>query len=585
MTFDGSKTRPAPCGAPTGLDRRQFALAVAGVATSRWPRWARRAEADLILHDGDVHVVDRAFRRVEAIAIGGGRILGIGTTAEMRRLGGSRTASFNLRGRTVLPGVNDSHLHALSWGLSAPPFQVDVSYPTVKSIAEATEQVRKAAAGRPAGEWIQGRGWDQPYFAEGRAPTRQDLDRVAPDHAVVLTEFSGHAIWVNSKALAAAGITRETVPPPGGVIVKDAQGEPTGVLFEGAAGLVRRVVPPYTPAERRRAFEAASQLMVSNGITSFTDPGIDPGMLALYAEMAAGGRLGARLTVLLATGRTVAAVRGALAAYRAPAGLDPRWMRVAGVKLFADGIPTNNKTAWLHEPYQDGGTGVLVVGDGGDADRVKELETMVGLAHEAGWQIGTHATGDRALDAVVEAYAKALAAKPDRDRRHYLIHADLVTPAALGRMAKLGVGANFNSTIKFLIADGQVASIGPRRAAYEWPYRTALEAGVVVATGSDAPVTDGNWRQGIASCVTRRGKQSNTVSGPEERISLNQAIWSHTAAGAWQDHAESWKGTLEVGMAADCCVLEGPITGVEPEAIGAMRVDATVVDGRVVFQR
>ena len=169
----------------------------------------------------------------------GGRVLGAGTTAEIRRLGGARTESVNLRGRTVLPGINDSHLHALQWGFSQPPFNVDVSYPAVRSIADIAEAVRTAAAARPPGEWIQGRGWDQPYFAEGRAPTRQDLDRVAPDHPVVLTEFSGHAVWANSKALALALVTRETVPPPDGVIVKDSEGEPTGVLN------------PRTPPSRR----------------------------------------------------------------------------------------------------------------------------------------------------------------------------------------------------------------------------------------------------------------------------------------------------------------------------------------------
>ena len=570
----------------TKFPRREFLLAAAGAAAFRWPRlgWPA-APADLILYDGDVHLVDRGFRRVEAIAIGGGRVLGVGTTAEIRRLGDAHTESVNLRGRTLLPGVNDSHLHALMWGFSQPPFNVDVSYPVVTSIAEIVEAVRKAAADRQPGEWIQGRGWDQPYFAEGRAPTRQDLDQAAPNNPVALTEFSGHAVWANSKALTAAGVTRETVPPPAGVIVKDAQGEPTGVFFEGAAELVRRVIPPYSAADRGRGFENATALMAANGITSFTDPGIDGATLALYAEMAAAGRLTARLTALLAVGRSAASVGAALGDFKAPAGADPRWVRVAGVKLHADGIPTGNKTAWLHEPYQSGGNGVLVSGEGSDEQRIAEIEEMVRLAHEAGWQIGTHATGDRAIDTIVGAYDKALAAKPDRNRRHYVIHADMVLPATLRRMATLGVGANFNSTIKYLIADGQMASIGPTRAPYEWPYRTALDAGVQVATGSDAPVTDGNWRQGIATCVVRKGKQTGAVSGPEQRISLNEAIWSHTAAGAWQDHAEDWKGTLETGKAADLCVLDRGMARVDPDQIGSMKVDLTVVDGKVVYQR
>ncbi len=566
--------------------RRTLLVSMAGVAASPWrSRFWQDAPANLILHDGDIHLVDRAFRRVEAIAIGGGRVLAAGSTAAVRRRAGPRTASVNLRGRTVLPGANDTHLHGLLWGYAQPPFTVDVSYPAVRSIADVLERVRLAAASRAPGQWIQGNGWDQRYFAEGRAPTRQDLDRVAPDHPVVLNEFSFHAVWANSKALALAGITRETVSASPGGIVKDAAGDPTGVLLEETSSLVQRIIPPYSAAERRQGFDNTMALIASNGITSYTDPLVDAEGLAFYAEMEAAGKLQGRVTMLLGGGRSLADLREALAALRVPAGMDSRWCRLAGVKIVADGIPTNNKTAWLHQPYEGGGNGSLLVGDGSDAARVAELEAMIGLAHESGWQVGTHATGDRTIDVAVEAYAKALANTPDRNRRHYLIHADMVSPDTLRRMAGLGVGANFNSAIKYLIADGQVASIGAARAAYEWPYRTALQSKVVVTTGSDAPVTDGNWRQGIATCMTRKGKQTGAVSGPGERITIDQAIRSHTAAGAWQDRAEEWKGTLVPGMAADLVVLDGPIGRIEPAEIGAMKADLTVVDGRVVFER
>ncbi|MGE0554515.1 MAG: amidohydrolase [Gemmatimonadales bacterium] len=566
------------------IDRRAFVISMAGAALASCRR-SDAAPPDLILYDGDVHLVDGASRRVQAIALGGGKVIAAGTTAEIRRLAGPRTEALGLNGRSVLPGANDTHLHALLWGFGKPPFTLDVSYPTVRSIADVAERVREAVASRQPGQWIQGNGWDQRYFAEGRAPTRADLDRVAPDHPVMLNEFSFHAIWVNTKALELAGITRETVPPTGGVIVKDASGEPTGLLFEDATALIRRAIPPYSAAERRQGFDNAMRLASSNGITSFTDPLLDPETVAFYAEMATTGQLNGRVTGLLGAGNMASELEATLAKLQPLDGVDPRWLRVAGVKIVADGIPTNNKTAWLHQPYVGGGNGEMLVGSGDDVARVAELEAIVDLAHRNGWQVGTHATGDRTIDVAIEAYAKALERAPDPDRRHYLIHADLASPAALQRMAALGVGANFNSTIKFLIADGQVGSIGPERAAYEWPYRTALDAGVQVATGSDAPVTDGNWRQGLATCVTRVGKQSGKVSGPDQRITLDQAIRSHTAAGAWQDHAETWKGTLESGMAADLVVLDAAIDQVDPEALGSVGVDLTVVDGKVVHQR
>ncbi|MCC7134535.1 MAG: amidohydrolase [Gemmatimonadales bacterium] len=566
------------------MHRRQFLAAGAALALPRRLSVPRFDRADLILHGGVVHTLDPANRLTSAIAIAGGNVLAVGTDREIRALADPRTEAIDLRGRTVIPGINDSHLHAGWWGLTRPPFSVDVGYPAVKSIADVARVVGEAAASRRPGEWIQGRGWDQPYFAEGRAPTREDLDRTTPDHPVMLTEFSGHATWVNSRALALAGITRETVPPQGGIIVKDERGEPTGVLFEGAAGLVRRVVPPPSAADRDQALGIAIGWMLEHGITSYTDPGVDPGALAILADRARAGRLGIRATVLLGAGRSVAGVRETLERRQELAGVDPRWLRVTGVKFYADGIPTNNKTAWLHEPYVDGGTGAMVIAGGDDAERVRELHEMIRLAHQAGLQIGTHATGDRAIDAVVDGYLAAMAAHPRPDPRHYLIHADLVPRATLARMAQHGIGANFNAAIKYLIADGQRASIGPERAAYEWPYRTALEAGVRVATGSDAPVTDGDWRQGLATCLLRKGKQSGTVSGPEQRIGLADALRTFTAAGAWQDHADGWKGTLEPGRAADLVVLDGPLAKLPPEEFVQLKVTHTVVNGRVGYR-
>lgn len=584
------------------MDRRRF-LAAAGVAgLSGAAGWSAMADgawrpiarpnarlaqrADLILRNGIIHTLDARFRTAAAIAIESDRIVAVGGEDDVRPLADQRTEVIDLRGRTVIPGINDSHLHLGYWGLSRPPFSIDVGYPAVKSIAEVAQAVAKAVAARKPGEWITGRGWDQPYFAEGRAPTRADLDRVSPENPVILNEFSGHAVWVNGKALAMAGITRDTDPPQGGVIVKDSTGEPTGVLFEGAAGMVRRIVPPPSPADRDEAIGIAIDWMLAAGITSCTEPGIDRTTLELLTARARSNRLGVRITALIGGGNSTATVRPAIETARAAAAdrsWDHRRLRVTGIKLFADGIPTNNKTAWLHQPYLGGGSGSLVTKGDSDEERVRELHQMIGLIHEAGLQVGTHATGDRAIDAVVDGYAAAIDASPPRDSRHYLIHADLSMPATLRRMARYRIGANFNASIKHLIADGQVASIGPERARYEWPYRTAIEAGVNVATGSDAPVTDGDWRQGLATCLLRKGKQSGVVSGPEERIGLDQALATYTRAGAWQDFAEDWKGTLEVGRVADLVVLDGPLATLSPEAYPSLGVTITVVGGKVVF--
>lgn len=568
------------------MKRREFlgVLGAGATLAGRGRAWSPPDRAELILHNGVIHTIDATFRTTSALAIAAGRVIGAGTDAAMRRLAGPKTEVIDLAGQSVIPGINDAHFHAAVWGLARPPFSVDVGYPAVKSIADVAELIRQTAATKKPGEWIHGRGWDQPYFAERRAPTRQDLDRVSPDNPVILDEFSGHATWVNSKALELAGITRETVPPPSGVIVKDAAGEPTGLLFEVAGGLVRRKMPAPSGEERAQALAIAGRWMLENGITSYTEPGIDPGMIAIMAERSRQRGINPRTTVLVGAGRSTASVKAALAAYQGVSAADQEWLNVVGVKFYADGIPTNNKTAWVHEPYLSGGTGSLVIEGNSDEERVAELRAMIRLAHEAGLQIGTHATGDRAIDAVVDGYVAAMDAAPRPDPRHYVIHSDLVSPKTLAKMARYGIGANFNASIKHLIADGQLETIGPERAPYEWPYKTALDSGVKVSSGSDAPVTDGNWRQGLATCLLRKGKQSGKVSGPDQRITLNQALWTYTVGGAWQDRADRWKGSLETRKAADLCVLDGPIGTMAPDDYLKLRVTMTLVGGKVAFQ-
>lgn len=558
------------------LDRRTFLAAIGALAACR----PTQARADLILRDGAIHTGRLDLPTVGSLAILDGRILAVGASADVAAFAGPQTRTVDLDGRTVLPGINDSHVHALNWILSRPPFTLDVGYPTVRSIADVAQAVGRRASELPAGTWILGRGWDQPYLEEGRAPTRQDLDVVAPEHPVLLTEFSGHAIWANSAALAAAGVDRHTVPPEGGVIVKDAEGEPTGVLFEGAAWQVRDAAPPLTDADRDRALDSARTVLLERGITSITDPFVDVEALRAYERRS--GPDFPRTQLLLNAGTSLETL-SPLLQVQLERTIDPLHLRLAGFKIMGDGIPTANKTAWLREPYAGGGNGSLVVAGESSEERVRALHSMIGAAHEAGHQVGTHATGDRAIDAVVEGCAIAEHASPGRDLRHYVIHSDLARPETLRRMAELGMGANFNPGIKYLIADSQQASLGAERSAYEWPYRTALDAGVVVASSSDAPVTDGDWRQGLATCVDRRGKQSGQVSGPEQRIRFAEALRTYTWAGAWQDHAEADKGTLEPGRVADLCILDARLDESDPSQYATAEVVATLLGGRFVF--
>ncbi|MFI2211667.1 amidohydrolase [Streptomyces sp. NPDC020141] len=557
--------------------------------------------ADMVFLDGRVVTVDAEFSVVSALAVTGGTISAVGGREDVEPLIGPDTRVVDLRGATLLPGINDSHLHGCAFGMSTPPLSVDLSHPAVSSLADVAEAVREAVGTLPDGQWITGHGWDTGYLAEcvadpSRQPSRHDLDAVSPDRPVVLYSFSGHATWVNSKALELIGVDRHTVAPPGGAIVADEAGEPTGLLHEGAQALIQNALPPLSRQERTEAIRSTLATLARLGVTSYTEPGLGPGgdgimrgalgaeTLDVYRGLLADGELTARLGVLLLpTGMTSTAEEFA----RALAGLgdvgdaDPRRLAIHGIKIFADGI-VPNKTSWMHEPYVGGGCGSLCVGGDTDAERVAEIETMIRHAHAAGHQLGVHVTGDRASDTVADAFAAAAAEHPRADARHYIIHGDFLTAHSMKVLAAHDFGVNMNPTIKWTVADMEEEFVGAGRAAYAWPYRDAIDAGVRVASGSDAPVTHPDWRQGVATMVLRESKAAGRVSGPEQRIGLAEAIRTYTIAAAWQDFADDWKGSLEPGKVADLCVLDGDLLAADPHDIPEMPVVLTVVDGRVV---
>ncbi|MFJ9690723.1 amidohydrolase [Kitasatospora sp. NPDC101183] len=559
--------------------------------------------ADLVLIDGDVLTVDAAHSSAQAVALRDGLVLAVGSTAEVLAHAGPGTRTVDLRGRTVLPGINDSHLHGHAWGLNRPPLALDLNYPSVTSISDVVAVVAAAARAAAPGEWITGRGWDVGYLAECRdgsreLPDRADLDAAAPDNPVCLTDFSDHMAWVNTAALRAAGIDRETIAPPGGTIDTDLVGQPTGILREAAQRAVHAHIPRPDPARRRAAVTGAIRALHALGTTSYTEPGLGPGgegimsgalgsaTLDTYLELARAGELDARVSVLLLPapmGGGVADLRAGLASLAGTdlEGLDPRRLAVLGVKLFADGVPPN-RTAWMHQPYPGGGHGALCVHGAAPALQAAELTAMIAAAHAAGHQIGVHVTGDRAIDTVVDALDAAQREQPRADARHYLIHGDFATERSLALLARHDYGVNMNPAIKWTISDLMDEVVGAERSARMWPVRSALTAGVRVRASSDAPITEPDWRQGVASMLLRESKATGRPSGPEQRIGLREALRAYTVEPAHQDFAEGWKGSIEPGKAADLCVLGGRIGEVSPHELPGLPVDLTYFDGRLV---
>ncbi|MBM4338270.1 MAG: amidohydrolase [Deltaproteobacteria bacterium] len=566
---------------------------------------ARQGKADIVITNGKVITVDKDFSIKQAVAVKGDKIVAVGTNDEINAFIGSNTKILDLKGKPILPGINDAHMHAPFFGATRPPLALDLTYPTVKSIPEMVEALRKKVAEVKPGEWIRGFGWDQGSLEEckndpTRLPRKWDIDPVSSDHPVVFTDFSAHTLLANSKALEIAGISKDTPNPVSGEMERDPKtGEPTGIFKEpGAQALVSAHVPLLTRKEKKEAVLTALRHLNANGVTSFTDAAIGPGgetyvygvmsaeFVDIYRELLNEGSLTARVNVLLLLGDygalTLEDLKKNMETFKVPKDVDKAWLNFPGVKIFADGIPLT-MTSWMNEDYVTGGRGTSVIPGKTDQEQWDNLTEMITYVHSKGYQLGVHATGDRAIDASVDGFVKAIQTIPGGDPRHYLIHGDFISPEKAKTLGKYNCGIAMQPFISVMISDFEPAVVGEKRAAYEWPTRTVIDAGVNLTSSSDAPVTYPNWRMGVQAAVLREGLISGKVSGPEECIAVEEAIRTYTINGAWQDHMEDVKGSIEVGKLADFCVIGDDILTVDPHKIGEIPVLMTIVGGKIVY--
>jgi predicted amidohydrolase YtcJ len=560
--------------------------------------------ADLVIINGKIVTVDKEFSIAQAVAIKDGKVIAVGKDEDIKELAGKNTKVLDLKGKTVLPGINDTHIHAVAYWGTRPPLAVEIGYPAVKSISDIVKAVADKVKTVKPGEWIQGWGWDEGYLQEclkdpARHLTKWDLDPVSPNNPVCLNDFSGHVILVNSKALEIAGVTKATPLPSGGEITKDpATGELVGLLKElPAEGLVMRMIPPLTRKQKREAVLTAVKELNSIGITSITEGALGPGggefqggllgseCIGVYNDLYNEGKLSLRVGIMLLFGEygalSLKDLQKGISYLGIHSGFGSEWLRIAGVKMFADGIPPS-KTAWMHEEYIGGGSGSLVLPGETEQERYNELINMIVYAHKHGFQVGIHATGGRAIDACVDGYIKALEEYP-WDARHYVIHGDFTTLECAKRMAKYNIGVAVQSGIKWTISDFMDSLVGEQMSAWQWPLRTLIDTGVHLSGGSDSPVSYPNWKQGIEASVLRESKATGKVSGPEQCITREEAIRSYTIEGAWQDHMENIKGSIEAGKLADLCVLDEDILTVEPHKIKDIRTLMTIVGGKIVY--
>lgn len=519
---------------------------------------------DLLLHNGKIVTVDDAFSIYQAVAVRDGVIVDVGGDDLLSRYEATRT--IDLEGKTVLPGFNDTHLH-----ISGDPIrQIDLT--ETGSVAELQEQVRAKVAELGEGEWITGYGWSEDAFTEQRKPTRADLDEAAPSNPVTLTRAGGHSAVVNSLAFDLAGISKDSPNPDRGILEKDRRGELNGVIRE-RQDIVGRLVPRATREETRPSFVQHLQDLLELGITSMTQAGVSTRGYeeweTVYSEHGEGLP---RASVQIRWGGPEQ-----MEGFGKKTGDGDDRLRVGAVKVFVDGGFTGPSAYTIDEYLSEPGFhGSL------DIDE-QELLTLVGQAHEMGWQMGFHAIGDAAIKLIVDYFAQTLEASPRDDHRHYLNHFTVrPPPEVMELMAEHGIMITQQPNFTYTLEGRYVEYLQEEHAAHNNPLRSPMDHGVFVALSSDIlPIGP---MVGIYAAVTRKGA-SGAVFAPEERLTMEEAIRGYTRNGAYITFEEDIKGTLEPGMLADMIVLSDDLLTIDFEQILDVLIETTIVGGRVVFER
>jgi predicted amidohydrolase YtcJ len=531
--------------------------------------------ADLVLVNGKIWTVDDKRPEVEAVAVLGNRIAAVGSTEEIRKWIGANTKVIDLQGKRVTPGFNDSHVHFLDGGMGLASVQLR----DARTPEEFRDRIRDFAAKAPKGRWILNGNWDHENWTPPALPTRRLIDAVTPDNPVFINRLDGHMCLANSLALKLAGVTRETPDPPGGTIVRDAGGEPTGVLKDAAMNYVYKVIPSPSEDVMAEAIRAALAYAAENGVTSVQDMSASPEVFGVYQKMLASSELTSRvygLQPLSEWGRL------ARAGVRAWFGNDK--LKIGGLKGFADGS-LGSTTALFFEPYLD-----APKTSGLPSDEMfpegKMLDNIVG-ADKAGLQIAVHAIGDKANKTILDMFAEVEKRNGARGRRLRIEHAQHLRPEEIKRFGAERVIASMQPY--HAIDDGRWAEnrIGPNRAKGTYAFRSLLDAGATLAFGSDWFVAPMEPLMGIYAAVTRRTLDGKRPQGwvPEQKITVAEAVRAYTMGSAYASGDEKVKGSIEVGKLADLVALSSDIFKIDPVEIEKARVVMTIFDGKVIYAR
>ena len=518
----------------------------------------RSTRSDLILFNGRIYPDLKPEHRAEALAIYQGLVIKVGPTKDLLRLKSSKTKLIDLKHKVVLPGLTDSHIHLLNYGM----LLLSLDLTRSASIKEIQREVSRKSASKSRSEWILGRGWDDEKLVEHRYPRKQDLDEVS-SNPVFLKRVCGHVAVANSRALRESGITAETPDPEGGVIQRNADGTPTGILKEHAIGLVERNIPE-SREEINAALVLASRKLARLGLTTLHCIISGPNEFGALQTLKRKGEIPQSIYAVIPESMLDELSSLGFATDEGKSGF-----RIGGVKIFLDGS-MGARTAALNEPYNDDSStsGMITI-------TKEELKDLAAKSRDAGFQMCIHAIGDKAVDLAIETIRSSLGVGGTNRLRHRIEHASLAYPGAVKMMARLGIIASVQP--RFILSDNWAKErLGSKRVGSLYPFASMVESGVILAAGSDCPVEDPNPFEGIWSAVTRPGLDDN------EELGIGQAIAGYTTGAAYASHSENKNGTLGPGKFADLVIVDRDPFEVSPESLRKTRVLKTFVRGEEV---
>jgi predicted amidohydrolase YtcJ len=559
-------------------------LGVGGVARAALP-------PQLILFHGHVLTVDAQDSIVEALAIRDGKIVAVGTDADILRLADAATRRIDLPGRTATPGLIDSHAHIADAGVEQ-LYHVHLS--DASTVAEVVRRVQAGIAALRPGEWLQGDGWDEGKLAERRYVTAADLDRMTAHNPVWLMHTTGHYGVANSAALRLAGISAASKDPPAGTIDRDAGGLPTGVLKESAMDAVLALIPPPTAQQQRDGILRSIDDLHREGITAVKDPWIGQAIWDAYRELLREDKLREHVCVLWSAGSTLASAQAALVSIlaqpRPPQSLGDGRLLSCGAKIFMDGSG-GARTAWMTQEWHKNSIEIDRGNFGYPSTDPEVYRQMVRLFHQAGVHVGTHAVGDRAIDWVVDTYAQVLGETPTMGLRHSIIHANIPSDHAIATMAALekrydAAYPEAQAPFMWWIGDTYAGNFGPERSLRLVPLNTFLKNGIRWGGGSDYSVTPIAARYGLWASVERetlKGTYGAHPFGTAESVDIRAALRSYTVWGARQLFLDDRIGSLEIGKEADIAIWDRDMYAMPARELRNLKCTMTLLHGLVVF--